>query len=379
METLQFSKDVLQWAASQAGKSLDELARKVSTRSSAEIAEGLLTGQQAVKFAKEAGVPFGYLFLPDAPQARTLPLADFRTLNKSDPLGRDFYEVYDDIENKHIWYKEHLQNLGATPLPFVGRYAAGDASPAQVAKNMREVLDFGVFESESLKSPDELFSVLSAKCEQAGMLVFKNGVVGNNTHRPLSVTEFRGFVICDHIVPVIFVNGADAASAWVFTLAHELAHVWLGESGISDASPYSSNKHERMCNAIAAEFLVPKIEFLSLWNRNEFRTTEGKLEEARRRFKVSGLVVARRALELQLIGDNAYNTIYERDKHNRKKASGGGDFYLTLATRNSRRFSQRVAGLAMSGALSLREAGQLLNTNPNNVVKFYTRQKSIPL
>ncbi len=100
-----------------------ELAKRVSTRAAANIERGELTATQAMKFAKEAGVPFGYLFLPEPPrQRKPLPIADFRTLLDKHPLSKDFYDVFDDIEFKQAWYREYLQREGAAPLPFAGRF-----------------------------------------------------------------------------------------------------------------------------------------------------------------------------------------------------------------------------------------------------------------
>src|SRR5690606_23963375 len=105
-----------------------------------------------------------------------------------------------------------------------------------------------------------------AHIEERGILVMRNGVVGNNTHRPLSVEEFRGFAIADEFAPLIFINGADYLSAQMFTLAHELVHVFVNASGISNLQDtYSSNNAiERFCNQVAAELLVPEAELRPL-------------------------------------------------------------------------------------------------------------------
>jgi Zn-dependent peptidase ImmA (M78 family) len=376
MDTIKLSTDVLDWAAAQAGKSLYQCAVKVSKPSAKKIQGGVLTNAQIIKFAKSTGVPLGYLFLDEPPAPRQLPVADFRTVQYAHPLGRDFFETFDDIEFKQSWYKEMLLSAGAEPRSFVGRFA-GEKRPehTKVAKDIRATLQFSDSDLSTLRNADELFSLLARKCEEIGILVFKNGIVGNNTRRSLDVEQFRGFALADDIAPVVFVNGADAPAAWVFTLAHELGHIWLGDSGISDAAPATDNLTERFCNAVAAEVLVPSSTFIELWDANSNLHLDDKLQAARKNFKVSGLVIARRALELKLIDRQTYQRIYEETR--RKKKGTGGDFYRTLAGRNSRKFSYEVASLAMSGSITLGHAGRLLNTNPNNVVKFYAKQNPI--
>lgn len=380
METVKLTPQVLEWAAAQTGSTLSELAHSVSKRAAERIVGGELTTPQALKFAKLAGVPFGYLFLDKPPPARKLAVADFRTLPDAHPLGRDFFEVFDDIEYKQAWYREYLHAVGADPLAFVGRFKGKAPEPRAVAVDMRQVLGLAEDSAAALSSPDEHFALLVSKCEDAGVLVFKNGVVGNNTRRSLSVQEFRGFALSDPVAPVVFINGTDAPAAWVFTLAHELAHIWLGQSGVSDAGSRASNPHERLCNEIAAEFLVPGESLRNMWEGADAQSPEERIELARRRFNVSSLVIARRALALDIISHALYAAFYNNAKKSKKgKGEGGGDFYRTLSTRNSKKFSRRVASLAVRGSMTLREAGRLLNTNPNNVVKFHAKQNALPV
>lgn len=378
MDTIQLSPSVLDWAASQAGDSLYEFAKKISKRNAENIAKGELTNAQAIKFAKVSGVSLGDLFLQNPPPARTLPVADFRTLQYASPLSKDFFDTFDDIEFKQAWYRELQIAQDCEPLEFVGKYRNQRVPVKSVAQNIRATLNFTDVDLNLLRNPDDLFSLLAQKCEAIGILVFKNGVVGNNGHRPLSVSEFRGFALADEIAPVVFVNGADAPAAWVFTLAHELAHIWLGDSGVSDADPNADSSVEKFCNAVAAEVLVPAENFYSVWESCGTSSIDACLEHTRRTFKVSKFVVARRALDLGLIDKEIYRAVYELARQKKKTpGSGGGDFYRTLAVRNSKRFSTEVASLAIAGGITLGQAGRLLNTNPNNVVKFYAKQNPL--
>lgn len=285
-------------------------------------------------------------------------------------------DVYDDVVYKQAWYRDYLVSMSAQKLLFVGRFARKDADPKQVAHDIRRTLGLREGAWRDAASSDEVYSLLAERAESAGILVFKNGVVGNNTRRPLSVTQFRGFVISDPHAPAVFVNGADAKAAWQFTLAHELAHLWLGDSGISKAQPDSTgHKNEVFCNAVAAELLVPAESFTQQWAEVRNEDPLAAIERLRRHFKVSALVIARRALERNLISQRTYSEIYAAAR--KAQGSDGGDFYRTLGARNGKRFAQTVASLAHAGDIGLREASRLLNTTPSNVMNFYDRQRSL--
>jgi len=129
--------------------------------------------------------------------------------------------------------------------------------------------------------------------EDTGVVVVINGVFGNNTRQPLDPEEFRGFVLCDRHAPLIFINGADFKSAQMFTLAHELAHLWLGQDGVfnlPDLQP-SEDALEKLCNRVAAEVLIPSRELEACWP--ELKQGDAPYNALARRFKVSPMVAAR--------------------------------------------------------------------------------------
>ena len=148
--------------------------------------------------------------------------------------------------------------------------------------------------------------MLIDRVDNIRVIVVVNGVVGNNTHRRLNVDEFRGFVLIDEYAPLIFINGADGKAAQMFTLAHELAHIWFGVSAAFDLQTLqpANNEVEVACNLVAAEFLVPEKELKNMWptackNPQRFQALA-------RYFKVSEIVVARRALDLKMITREDY-------------------------------------------------------------------------
>jgi Zn-dependent peptidase ImmA (M78 family) len=286
-------------------------------------------------------------------------------------LGPNFTHVYQDAIAKQNWYREYLIHQGFEALPFVGSRTIHD-DPAAVASDMRRTLDVTTEWRRECSNWEAMFRGLVAKTEKAGVLVPRNSIVGNNTHRPLSVREFRGFALSDPIAPLIFINSADATAAQIFSLAHELAHIWLNISAISNfglnQTPEGYDPLEVFCNRVAAELLVARNEFLENWKAD--LPLDQNADVLSREFRVSTLVIARRALDLGRIAREEYFRFYERAAEAReqipeKKGKGGGpDFYTLARIRNSATFARAVLTEALEGRLLLRDAGQLLSVKP---------------
>ena len=369
METLQISPNILRWAAEQRGLSLDALVDLLGTPSKHDdFAAGKLSIAQAEKLAKKTHIPFGYFFLDTPPVTAQRGLPDLRQLPNHEPLSIDFSEVLNDVLRKQQWYQEYLQEQGVQKLDFVGKYPFKTKIPAErVATDIQNTLGITDQERKQCKNYSEFFTLFSTKAESIGILVFKNGIVKSSTRRGLSVNEFRGFAIADPLAPVIFINGKDSEAAWIFTLAHEIAHIWLGESGVSDLpakQQKSGNKLEVYCNCIAAELLTPKAQFLVAWEQ----TTGQKFDVLSKAFKVSRLVIARRAFDLGKIDWLTYQKIEESSR--KQKTSKGGNPYRNYPVRNSKRLTRAIVSTAMSGGMMLREAASLLNVRPDTVMKL---------
>lgn len=268
MDDLTLEPAVLEWAAGQAGESLDSLAQVIAkrTKDRARVLEGHLTSPQAEKVAKITGVPFGLLFLKQPPVIEQSRIPDLRQTVGAEPLGREFQETLEDVVRKQQWYIDFLQERGGKPVEFVGKFDASKRpSSVEIARDISNVLGLTPALRKTAASQDDYFSKLADKAEQAGALVIKSGIVKSSTRRPLPVSQFRGFALVDKLVPVVFINGRDAAVASVFTLVHELAHLWIGQSGVSYIAHPELSGVERLCNRVAAEVLVPQAEFTAAW------------------------------------------------------------------------------------------------------------------
>ncbi|WP_175822425.1 XRE family transcriptional regulator [Burkholderia sp. BCC0419] len=371
---------ILTWALRRSGIDAPALASKLGTAearvSSWETGERKPTFRQARRIAEITHIPFGYLYLPRPPD-EPLPIADFRTVGDDPlrPLSIDFRDVLSDVLRKQAWFQEYRRLQGDEPLPFIGRYGTGN-SAAEIAADIRRTLSITEQQRADSGNWEDYLRLLMTKIEDIGVLVMRSGIVGTNTHRPLSVDEFRGFAVADSYAPVIFINGKDAKAAQIFTLIHELAHLWLGASGVSNekigAIGRQSGDVEKLCNAAAAEFLVPADVFLTAWNANADLATQAR--ELARQFKVSGVVIGRRAVELRLARWDDFFAFYqgERDAWAAAAArqASGGDPYKTSAVRNSKTLTKAVLGMAFEGRMLLRDASSLLGVAPANLRKL---------
>lgn len=321
------------------------------------------TVKQLAKFAKAVHIPFGYFFLDKLPELKTgIPL--FRTEealpseNYSDEL-RDTIRI---IQTRQEWLKEYLLNEGATPLPFVNSFHESD-NPFVVAQEIRKTLQLLDDWAGSMPNWESALKYLLDKAEEAGIYLTINGVVENNTHRPLNPDEFRGFVLTDNYAPCIFINGKDFTAAKMFTLAHELAHIWLGKSAAFDLQLMrpSEDTVETFCNKTAAEFLVPQHLLQKKWE--QIKDSSEPIEEVARQFKVSQIVAARRLMDTRKLTQKQffefYNEYQTRWQAFQKKQKPGGDFYNTQNYRVGKHFFRQVLTAAKEGKLLYTDAYKL--------------------
>ena len=366
MSRVMINPRLLRWAIERSHLDGDALHRafpRLEEWVSGNVAPTL---KQLEVFAAKTHTPLGYLFLAEPP-TESLPIKDFRRLaNAQQQPSADLLDTIYAMQRRQSWLSEHLRDMGAERLSFVGSASVSD-NPLSVGREMRRVIGLAHGWASEARTWVDAVGVLRRRIEEAGILAVVNGVVGNNTSRKLDVTEFRGFALVDDYAPLVFVNGADAKSAQLFTLAHEVAHLWLGAAGAGLSGYHgivaSDGEVERFCDIAAAEFLVPASEIKQRWSPG--RHFEDHFETLARAFKVSPIVIGRRAMDLGLIDRSSFFTFYNDYVSQERKVvtTSGGDFYANQHARVGDTFARAVMRAALEGSISFREAYNLTDLN----------------
>lgn len=364
MAKVEVSEKLLKWAVVRSGRPWSDLTHAFPKLEKWLVGETHPTFKQIEDFANATYVPLGYFFL-DEPPVERLPIPFYRTIDTS-PEGVDvsanLFDTIQTMKFRQDWMRELLVEQDASPLRFI-RSATLNEPEEQIAQRVRDVLGLKTLWASTHSTWTAALDTLRHMIEEIGVLVVINGVVGNNTHRKLDPQEFRGFVLVDEYAPLLFVNGADGKAAQMFTLAHELAHLFLGESAAFDLrnTMPADNAIEKKCDRVAAEFLIPRGELKDVWTQGDLKDTIPRLAKT---FKVSEIVVARRAFDLNYISKNEFFSYYneylaEEKRMKAAKTSSGGDFYATQKFRIGTRFAEAVICAAQEGTILYSEAYRL--------------------
>jgi Zn-dependent peptidase ImmA (M78 family) len=379
MNTVTASVPVLRWAAQRANLRDEDLTRRFHKWPLWLSGDAQPTLRQMERFAQLTRTAIGYFFLPEPP-VLALPVHDFRT-QRDELLGEPSSELLDVLymcQQRQEWYREYASRHGLPVLPFIGSASTRDAVE-KVAQDMRDALELSVNTRREMSTWTDALRQLIAKAEAAGILVMASSIVGSNSHRKLNVEEFRGFALVDDRAPLVFLNGSDSKAAQMFTLAHELAHLWLGAEGVSDvqAGQIPGQPIERWCNQVAAEFLMPLHEARSVFKPDA--PISGEMQRLAREFKVSTLVVLRRFFDAGFIDKNRLWQLYRDEQSRLRKVdarnTGGGDFYRTLGARTSRRFAQAVIISTLEGQTLFQDAFRMLGVR--KTATFYEAAREL--
>jgi Zn-dependent peptidase ImmA (M78 family) len=359
---VEVSPRLLAWARRRSGLTVDDLVRRFPGLGAWERGELLPTFKQLEGYAKATHTPIGFLFLPEPPEEQ-VPIPDYRTMGDKG-IRRPSPDLLDTIyqcEQRQDWYREFAQVNQEKLVEFVGSLTTA-TPPVAAAATIREALRFDPGERGSTWA--EALRRLISRAEELGFLIMVNGVVGSNTHRKLDPREFRGFALADPLAPLVFVNGADTKAAQIFTVVHELTHLWLGGAALDDADLTAavSPDTERWCNQVAAEVLLP---LSAVTESPQVADLAAEAERLAQRFKVSTLVALRRIYDAGRLNWDDYQAAYRAEFERirglmSERTSGGGNFFNTQPTRVSRRFAQAVIASTLEGQTLYRDAFQML-------------------
>lgn len=375
-----FQPAVLRWARERAGLNEGTLARKVLGKNgqAERVQEWERTGEihyaQAVKLAEKTRTPLGQLFLSSPPKEK-LPIKDFRTVGSHEVIrpSVDLLEVIYQCQRQQDWYRQYLIENGSDPLSWIGKYTTKN-KVSEVAKDIINTLAIGPQISNEATNWEDNQSRHVTALEEAGILVMRSSLVGSATNRKLRVSEFRGFALVDEYAPLIFVNTSDAKAAQIFSVVHEVAHLWVGESGVFNLeNTYPSGAVvEKFCNQVAAEVLVPSDHLLGRWLDGAEPSLE--IKRLARIYKVSTLVLARRAHDLGFLSDGEFKTYYleQLQRYEVKKTEKGKvSFYTVLKSRNGNNFCNALIASTLGGRTPYLKAFGLLGvSNTNTFLKF---------
>lgn len=367
------NNSMLTWAISRAGYDMPTFAEKFPKILEWLDGQKKPTVKQLEEFSKKVYLPFGYLFLPQPPQ-ENVPIPFFRTNgNHADKISINVYDTILLLQQRQDWLKNYLKDNDFQRLSYVGNYSKSNDVRAIVA-DIRQTLQLPENWASQFNTWKDAQDHLVLQIEDKGIIAIFNGIVENNTHRPIPVEECRGFVLVDEYAPFMFVNNSDFKSAQMFTIVHELAHIWIGHSAGFDFRRLqpANDPMEILCDKVAAEFLVPEQEFNEVWSHRP-----NNFSYASRYFKVSEIVIARRALDTGKISRPQFFDFYEEYSNRefaKKESQGpGGDFYATTKKRISITFANHVNQAVKSGNLLYRDAYKLTGLKGDTFENFFSK------
>ena len=384
MTRVDVSPDLLEWARERAGLDRQDLTARFVRYEQWISGEIKPTLKQLQSFAKAVHVPEGYLFLAQPPE-ELLPIPDFRTFDGAAVRtpSPNLLDMLFACQERQAWYRDFAQATQQPPREFIGSTGL-DMSAEQAAQQIRDTLDYTAEERAACATWEEALRLLVQKADQAGVLVMISGVVQSNNSRKLDLKEFRGFALSDPLAPLLFLNGTDSKSGQMFTLAHELAHLWLNSTAVSNAGgrpPTGFRQEEVWCNAVAAELLVPMAALKGqLRNDEAWQVACTRLS---RFFKVSKLVILRRLLDANWLSRTTFDEAWQQElarlRDIAERSGAGGDFYRTTISRVSRRFTQALISSTLEGQTLYRDAFRMLGVSKTKTFDNLGREVGVLL
>ncbi len=376
---------VFKWARESAKMAEEIAASKVAVSVDKlrewEAGENFPTIRQAQNLAKAYKRPFALFFLPEIPNDFQ-PLQDFRVAGSKE-LSTSSIFIIREIQQKQAWISEVNEDNNEDIVPFVGKFSLKD-NPVVVAQDILRILNINPL---AYTANNPILEWID-NAESNGIFISRTSFI--HSRLKLDSKEIQGFAIADNYAPFVFINSDDWNAPQLFTLVHELAHIWIAETGISnDLEPSIKkvkdyNPVELFCNEVAANALMPK-EFIENLDQKAFASAKHVFKNAKI-IGVSSFALLVRALNLDMISSNTYKKLkveadFEFDeflkreaekkaRQKQKEKSGGPNYFLLQLNRNSRLFTQTVLDAFHGGYIKPTQASSLLNVKVNKFPKL---------
>ncbi len=383
---LPINPDIVEWAISRYSLNLEEISRRMNINTNSIESwlskEKIPTLNQIQKLANALRIPQGYLFLSRPPEEE-VKIPDFRTIGsiENKVISPELRDVVNSTKRKQSWLKKYLIQEGIPPLEFIGKFNK-DSSVMDVATSIIQTLNIDTKLRKKCSDFEAFFRAIVKRSELNGVSVIRRGYPGEFKTRKISEKEIRGFALCDQYAPFVFVNTNDSIAAQNFTLIHELAHIWIGEEGISNvplnrASRYN-NETENLCNQIAAEVLAPDKMVRQFWKHDQ--ELEYNLKRLSRLFKVSVLVMLIRSRDAEIITQNEFDDFYrkwlnfynELEEKRKEELKNREDKRISMKNpffaKNSKSFSVKVVNAALNGEIMYKDAANLLDRDNTEII-----------
>jgi len=379
---------ILRWARESAGLSLEEAAAKVGINGARGVSgadrllaleseEGNISRPVMLKMVKVYRRPLVSFYLNEPP-VRGDRGEDFRTLPDRHTGGEPLVDaLVRDVRARQAVIRALLIEEEETePLPFIGSMSLNDGI-GPVLASMRQALNLDLATFRAQGSAEAGFALLRSQVEAVGIYVLLIGNLGSH-HSAIDVDAFRGFALADLIAPFIVVNDQDARTAWSFTLLHEVAHLWIGATGVSGG--HAESRVEKFCNDVASSFLLPAVELDQLAitrATSQFEVSRLITEFAKERL-ISRSLVAYRLWRTDTISERMWRELTTAFKSEwlqsraaqRERArglDGGPNYYIVRRHRLGAALLSFVARQMNEGLLTPTRAGKLLGVRPRSV------------
>jgi Zn-dependent peptidase ImmA (M78 family)/transcriptional regulator with XRE-family HTH domain len=379
---------ILQWARESAGLSLEDAAAKVGINAARgvsgayrllalETEEGEVSRPVLLKMAKNYRRPLVSFYL-DEPPARGDRGEDFRTLPDRHTGGEPLVDaLVRDIRSRQAVVRAvQVEEEEAEPLPFIGSMSRNDGVDPVLA-SIRQVLGLDLAAFRAQGSADGGFALLRSRVEAAGIYVLLIGNLGSH-HSAIDVDAFRGFALADPIAPFVVINDQDAKTAWSFTLLHEVAHLWIGATGVSGG--HFEGAVEQFCNDVASSFLLPQrdLDHLLITRAMDLDDAARLVTDFAEERLISRSLVAYRLFRAEKITERTWRALTDRfrvqwlqnraaQRERARGMDGGPNYYIVRRHRLGAALLNFVARNMSEGVLTPTRASKLLGVKPRSV------------